>query len=159
MWMKIYHMIVRAIRKISAGLHYDISEKQVDNIMQFAKFGLVGAANTMIAYLTYVLVCMSGLNFHIGNIMGFITGTLNSFYWNNKYVFKTVEDEERVWWKALIKTFVSYGLSGLILTEVLLVFWIRAIGASEYIAPILNLFITIPLNFLLNKLWAFRKEK
>lgn len=159
MRMKIYYVAVRMIRKTTAMLHYDISEKQIDNVMQFAKFGIVGVSNTVIAYLTYVCVCMAGFNFHIGNIMGFITGTLNAFYWNNKYVFKVVENEKRIWWKALIRTFVSYGFSGLILTEVLLVFWIRVVGVSEYIAPIMNLFITIPLNFLLNKLWAFKKEK
>ena len=159
MWTKIHQVAVCMIRKGAVKLHYDISEKQIDSIIQFVKFGLVGVSNTFIAYFTYICVCMAGFNFHIGNIMGFITGTFNAFYWNNKYVFKIVEDEERVWWKALIKTFISYGFSGLILTEVLLVFWIRVIGVSKYIAPIMNLFITIPLNFLLNKLWAFKKEK
>ena len=127
--------------------------------MQFIKFGAVGVSNTFIAYLTYVLMCMMGFNFHMGNLAGFVTGTLNSFYWNNKYVFKIDENESRTWWKALAKTFVSYGFSGLVVTEILLIFWVNVIGVSSYVAPILNLFITVPLNFMLNKLWAFKKEK
>ena len=129
------------------------------SIMQFIKFGVVGVSNTFIAYFTYVLICMMGFNFHIGNLAGFVTATLNSFYWNNRYVFKIEENESRTWWKALAKTFVSYGFSGLVVTEILLIFWIDVIGVSSYVAPILNLFITVPLNFMLNKLWAFKKEK
>ena len=129
------------------------------SIMQFIKFGVVGVSNTFIAYFTYVLMCMMGFNFHIGNLAGFVIGVLNSFYWNNRYVFKIEENESRTWWKALAKTFVSYGFSGLVVTEILLIFWIDVIGVSSYVAPILNLFITVPLNFMLNKLWAFKKEK
>jgi putative flippase GtrA len=33
---------------------------------------------------------------------------------------------------------------------------VNYLNISEFIAPILNLIITIPLNFLLNKFWAFR---
>lgn len=127
--------------------------------MQFIKFGVVGVSNTFVSYFTYVLMCMMGFNFHIGNLAGFVIGVLNSFYWNNRYVFKIEENESRTWWKALAKTFVSYGFSGLVVTEILLIFWINVIGVSSYVAPILNLFITVPLNFMLNKLWAFKKEK
>lgn len=129
------------------------------SIMQFIKFGVVGVSNTFVSYFTYVLMCMMGFNFHIGNLAGFVIGVLNSFYWNNRYVFKIEENESRTWWKALAKTFVSYGFSGLVVTEILLIFWINVIGVSSYVAPILNLFITVPLNFMLNKLWAFKKEK
>ena len=129
------------------------------SIMQFIKFGVVGVSNTFVSYFTYVLMCMMGFNFHIGNLAGFVIGVLNSFYWNNRYVFKIEENESRTWWKALAKTFVSYGFSGLVVTEILLIFWIDVIGVSSYVAPILNLFITVPLNFMLNKLWAFKKEK
>ena len=29
------------------------------------------------------------------------------------------------------------------------------LGISQYLGPVINLLITIPLNFILNKLWAF----
>ena len=40
----------------------------------------------------------------------------------------------------------------------LLWFWIDACGVSEYVAPIINLLVTVPLNFLLNKFWAFKAK-
>ena len=30
---------------------------------------------------------------------------------------------------------------------------------SKYLAPLINLVVSIPVNFLMNKLWAFKGEK
>ena len=43
------------------------------------------------------------------------------------------------------------------LDSLLLVFWMEAIGIPEALAPVLNLCITIPLNFFINKYWTFRR--
>ena len=82
----------------------------------------------------------------------------NKYYWNNKYVFQSDQEEERVWWKVFFKTVASYAGTGLILNNILLVLWVEIIGLPEMLGPIINLFVTIPLNFLLNKYWAFRKK-
>ena len=39
--------------------------------------------------------------------------------------------------------------------------WLQSdiLGIPVYIATILNLIVTIPLNFLLNKFWVYRKKK
>ncbi len=159
MWLKINHIAVCVIKKLFTKLHYDISPQQIDNIIQLVKFGLVGVSNTLVAYFVYIFLCMVGFSYHISNMMGVIMSMFNAFYWNNRYVFKAGKGETRVWWKALVKTFVSYGLSSLILSEILLIFWIQVVETSQYIAPILSLFITIPLNFLMNKFWVFKKGK
>ena len=57
-----------------------------------------------------------------------------------------------------LKTFISYAGTGLILNNVLLILWIDILNLNTLVGPILNLFITIPLNFLLNKYWAFRMK-
>ena len=44
-----------------------------------------------------------------------------------------------------------------VLDSLLLVFWVEAIGIPEALAPVLNLCITIPLNFFINKYWTFRR--
>ena len=70
--------------------------------------------------------------------------------------------EKRVWWRSLVKTYMSYAFSGLILTNILLFLWNNILSLPEFVGPILNLIITTPINFLLNKLWAFKangKEK
>lgn len=124
-------------------------------IVQIIKFGIVGLSNTLVSYIVYLIILFLGVHYIVGNIMGFILSVLNSFYWNNKYVFKE-EQSNRVWWKALIKTYLSYGFTGIIISNIVLIVTVKLLNISTVIAPLFGLVITIPLNFLINKFWAFR---
>lgn len=130
----------------------------MDKIKQFIKFGIVGISNTIISYVVYVVLVKVQVNYLLASIAGFIVSVLNSYYWNNKYVFRKQEDEQRTWWKTLIKTFVSYAGTGLILSNILLVMWVEWIKVPEIIAPLINLLLTVPMNFVINKCWAFRSN-
>ncbi len=147
-------------------------------ILQFVKFGLVGVSNTVISWCVYALAIRLGAHYSLATLAGFIISVLNAFYWNNKYVF-SAEEGERVWWKALLRTYIAYGATGLVLNEILLYFWLDMLHVenmlgplykwflskgiqfksvdkmTEYIAPVFNYCITIPLNFILNKFWAY----
>ena len=136
-----------------------ISEDILERILQFVKFGIVGISNTLISYIIYVLLVAFGCYYLIASFIGFLISVMNAFYWNNKYVFKTAEGEKRTLWSSFIKTFISYAGTGLVLNNILLVIWIEGLKMHEMLGPIINLFITIPLNFLLNKFWAFRGKQ
>lgn len=124
----------------------------LSSFKQFIKFGLVGVSNTLISLGTYYLLYFLGVNYLIANTIGFIISVLNSYYWNNKYVFKKTQDGHI---KPLIKTFMSYG-STFLLSTILLFLMVNIFKVSEIIAPIVTLIITIPLNFIMNKFWAFK---
>jgi putative flippase GtrA len=62
-------------------------------------------------------------------------------------------------WQALAKTYVSYSFTGLFLNSILLILWVKVLGISEYIAPIINLLVSVPLNFIINKFWAFKTKE
>lgn len=152
-------------------------------LWQFIKFGLVGVSNTVVSYVTYS-ICYYAFhtNEHVGNIAGFIISVLNAYIWQSKFVFKESEGgEHRVWWQVLIKTYISYAFSGLFLTEVLLVLWLNVLHIEQYLGPIvewvagfglsmtakdaavslapfLNMVVTIPINFCINKFWAYRQK-
>lgn len=49
------------------------------------------------------------------SITGFIVSVFNSYYWNNRYVFREKKNESRTWRKVLLRTYVSYAGIGLIL--------------------------------------------
>jgi putative flippase GtrA len=127
-----------------------------DTITQFIKFGIVGFSNTVIAYIIYAVLVYLGLHYFFANLAAFIISVLNSFFWNNKYVFKNNEGSKRSIFKSLIKTYISYAFSGIIIGNLLLFFFIDVLHISKYIAPLLGLFISVPLNFVLNKRWAFK---
>ena len=132
----------------------------------FVKFGIVGVSNTLISYILYtaslIIIRKAGLSsahdYLIAQIISFVLSVAWSFYWNNKYVFTTKSGEQRSLFGALIKTYISYSFTGLFLSSVLLFFWIKIVGMNEFIAPILNLIISVPLNFLINKFWAFKTK-
>lgn len=127
-------------------------------IVQFIKFGFVGISNTVISYVIYLILVQIGINYLWANAIGFIISIVNAYYWNNKYVFK-VSDEKKGWrLQSFAKTFVSYAGTGLVLNNILLVLWIKVLGIDKVIGPILNLFVSTPINFILNKYWAFRRR-
>lgn len=126
--------------------------KFIPIIKQFIKFGLVGVSNTLISLGTYYLLYFCGVNYLIANTSGFIISVLNSYYWNNKYVFKKTQNGNL---KPLIKTFMSYGVTFLLSTALLFVM-VQCAKISEVVAPVITLVITIPINFIMNKFWAFK---
>jgi putative flippase GtrA len=126
--------------------------------VQFIKFGIVGVSNTLISYGIYSGLVYLKIQYLIASVAGFIISVLNSFFWNDRYVFKKNEGEVRSTWKSLLKTFTAYALTGLILNNVFLVVFIELFKINKYIAPLLGLLITVPLNFLINKFWSFREK-
>ena len=134
-------------------------------IVQFIKFGIVGAINTVLSY-AITNGCYYLLHWHeqICNAVAFVITVFISFMLNGKFVFKE-NKEERKFWKALLKVYASYSITGLFLTAILLYVEEQIFGIPHYIATLMNLVVTIPINFILNKFWAYndksknRKEK
>lgn len=134
--------------------------------VQFVKFGLVGVSNTLVYWVCYSLLVRFGCHYALANGIGFVISVLNSFLWNSLFVFrkddgkndeeKTDAGKKRSTAAALVKTFISYALTGLVLQTFLLHLLIDIAGISAYIAPLLCVCVTTPLNFLLNKFWTFR---
>lgn len=161
---KILRFFLSIIAKITGK---EITETMITNLMQFVKFCMVGVSNTIISYILYSasllifkrLAILQGVDYLVAQVIQYVLSVLWSFYWNNRFVFQLEEGEHRTLWKALIKTYVSYSFTGLFLNSVLLVLWIKVLHISEFIAPIINLFISIPLNFIINKIWAFKRDK
>ncbi|MCM1334058.1 MAG: GtrA family protein [Bacteroides sp.] len=158
------------------------------SVGQFIKFALVGVSNTVVNYLVYVILVSLGVYYLVANVFGFLISVLNAYFWGSHFVFKEDQTKEkRVWWKVLLKTYASYAV-GLVLSTLLLVLWVdlleigEAFGfvnlllkplhetfafipaemdarkRSEVIAPVLNMIVTVPINFIMNKFWAYRQK-
>ena len=136
-------------------------------IMQFIKFGIVGFSNTVIGYAIYVVTLyilralgmFANADIYIAQFVEFVLSVAWAFYWQNKVVFVGKQDQKGNYFRALVKTYCSYAITGLFLSEALLVLWVKYLGINEYFAPALNLIITIPLNFVIQKYWAFQDKK
>ena len=122
-----------------------------NSFIQFIKFGLVGISNTIVGFGVYYLLYYCGVHYLISNILSWLISVFNAFYWNNKYVFQAGSS----WWKTLVRTYISYGAS-LIISTMMMYVLVALIHISPVIAPVICLVVTIPMNFILNKFWAFK---
>lgn len=134
-------------------------------IRQFIKFGIIGLSNTALSYMLYLIFLYlfekNGVSpdydYLVSSVLTFYICTVWSFYWNNRFTFKREEGEQRNLWKAFVKTVISYSFTGLFLHNMLLYVFVEWFGISKTIVPLINLIVTVPLNFLMNKYWAFKK--
>jgi len=165
-WNLIEKIVYFVLLKGFKLLKKELTDEMLEAFMQFVKFGIIGLSNTVISYVIYVLSLFlfqkfnmfASIDYFIAQMFSFLLSVLWSFYWNNKLVFIVGEGQQRSIWKALLKTYVSYSFTGLFLNSALLFVWVQVFGISEYVAPIINLLVSVPLNFLINKFWAFKEE-
>lgn len=144
------------IKKIFAKLGVTNKEEFWKLFWQFFKFGLVGLSNTAVSMACYYVFLFIDPNLYmVGSIVGTVVSIANAFYWNDKYVFKDGQNDWKSKLKRLGKTYISYGGTS-ILSNVLLWIEVSFFAVNKSIAPIVNLIVTIPLNFIINKLWTFK---
>lgn len=163
-WNFIEIITKASLKLIFQVLNKELTDTTQDAFLQFIKFGIVGVSNTLISYVLYVLSLLmfqklnvfQQMDYLIAQVIAFVLSVLWSFYWNNKMVFQQKENKKRSLWKTLLKTYMAYSFTGLFLNSILLILWVDMLHISEFIAPMLNLLISVPLNFFINKLWAFR---
>ena len=143
-----------------------VSDRQAETAVQFVKFGIVGVSSTAVAYIVFVGALFAlqktgasgDASLLIAQAVSFVVSVYWSFFWNNRFVFKS-RTGSRSYMKSLAKAYASYSITGLFLSSALLLLWVNVLGVSEFLAPLLNLVVTVPINFLLNKFWTFKDEK
>ena len=121
----------------------------------------MGVSNTLLSLaVTYAVLWIFKSVFGISAIwslnvsttVGYVAGVCNSYFWNNKYVFKNKQEEGK---KAFAKMFICYGATYL-LSMLLMDIMVKYLHIPDTVAPVPRLIITVPLNFIANKLWAFK---
>lgn len=149
-------------------------------LFQFTKFAFVGVLNAIISWCVYAFCIRMGFHYIPATAVGFSVSMINATFWNRKVVFK---DDRQPWWKSFVKTYIAYSVTALFLNSLLLHLWIDVLQVgryfvtaykwllkrgirvesgrrlAEYIAPFFNYCITVPLNYVLNKFWAFGLPK
>lgn len=159
--------IAHAVLKVLYGIvGKELTDEAFEGWLQFIKFGLVGVLNTVFNYIIteggyFMLKGVIGndaLALQISQTVGFIITVFISFLINNALVFKKEEGKTRNPWKTLLKTYIAYSVTGVFLNNVLIYVEMNMLHMSPLIAPIINLIVDVPINFFLNKLWAYKTE-
>ena len=146
------------IDKIRASKHYP-------TLIQFIKFGVIGVSNTAVSYAVdmfgmYVLFKNADMSetakVVLVSAMAFLISTVHSYYWNNRFVFRSeTQPGGKEHLARYFRMAQCYALTGLVLAP-LMKLGLSALGIPYWAASLLTLAVTVPLNFILNKLWAFK---
>ncbi|MBQ3866090.1 MAG: GtrA family protein [Clostridia bacterium] len=165
---RLARIVLSAILK---PFHVTLSEKQWAGLMQFMRFAVIGVFNTAInlafSYVTLFITdragwdgtigSVGGFDRHLATLMGFLASCVNSYLFNSRYTFdaggkKTAGEHLR----AFVKVLISYSFANLLLGWALNVLW-GYVGMNRYLGLLLNVLISIPINFVMNKFWAYKK--
>lgn len=133
--------------------------KEKNILIQFIKFGIVGVINTILSYvITNGCYYAIGLHEQISNIIAFIITVPISFILNGKFTFEKKQNKKELT-KSLVKVYASYSITGLFLSAILLYIQEEIIGIPHYVATLVNLIVTVPCNFVLNKFWVYKNKE
>ena len=166
-WKIFERFVLFWLRLLCKIVKKELTHEQEQAFMQFVKFALVGVTNTLMAtginwgtlWILDEIGGFEGIDKYIGNTVAFILSVLWSYMLNSKLVFKEDESgEKRVWWKTLLKTYAAYAATGLGLSNLVSYVCVDILGISKYIAPLINLVLSVPINYILNKFWAFKQK-
>jgi len=136
-----------------------LNQNQQLALIQFIKFGLVGGLNTGISYgITNACFYLFGMNKDLSNFIAWVITVFISLMLNRRFVFVQSDSEKQPFWKSLIKVYAAYSVSFLFITF-LTALEEDVLGIPHYLAQLINIPISIPINFFLNKFWAYRSHK
>jgi putative flippase GtrA len=121
-------------------------------VAQFAKFGVVGLSNTIIAYAVFTLLeGVFGVWYVAASGIGFAIGAINGFLLNRNWTFRGHGEGS----SAALRWFVVQGC-GLLLDLVLIAGFVESVGMSKLVGQACATVIVTLITFFVNRRWTFR---
>ena len=148
---------------VFCGMLTDILERKGCSMVQILLFALVGFSSALVNLGVYNLVLWGlqtlglfpGMDFLIAQFCGFVISVAWAFWFNRRYVFRA---PGAPWKESLIKVYITYSITGIGLSWLLSLLWVRVFGIPKEVVTLLNDTLCFPVNFLLNKYWSFKKK-
>lgn len=121
-------------------------------------YGIFGVLTTLINIFSYYVFCdIFCVNYVISNIIAWILSVSFAFITNKIFVFNSRDFEIKNFIKEIISFFSSRIFTGL-LDMGILFFWVTILGIEDMIVKVFSNVIVIILNFVLSKLFVFKKS-
>lgn len=129
-----------------------------EKLLPLIRYLIIAFVDTVLSYSVYGILLFCGAHYLVGSVAGFTASTVSAFYLNTRFVFTPKGKKPEYTIRGLVKTFCSYGFTGVVTYNLLLMMWIEIFHIPKLIAPVLSSAINFPINFCLNKYWAFRRR-
>ena len=121
--------------------------------VQFLKFIALGVMNTAVSLIVIYVLMKIGLNYRLSNFIGYIAGLINSFIFNNVWVFKTKKNLIKEGLTFIIVFALCYGVQYL-----MLLLMVERYDINKYVSQFLSMGIYTFLNFILNRIFTFKNR-
>jgi putative flippase GtrA len=118
-------------------------------LRQFGRFLVVGAANTVVSFVTYRLLLAIGTPYVVAAPIAFGAGAVNGYVFNRRWTFGA-RDTTRA--RVL---YVVVQVGGALATTLLTMFFVRVAGLGEVAAFLVTIPPVTVGMFLANRIWTF----
>ncbi len=123
------------------------------NWLQLVRFGIVGGSGFVVNLVVYAICTQAiGIDYRAASVLAWLVAVLNNFLLNRHWTFDAAAGSAR--FQAIrffVVSLVAEGFSLLLLTVL-----VESAGMSKVPAQAVAVALSMPLNFLGNKLWSFR---
>lgn len=123
------------------------------NWVQLAKFSTVGATGYAVNLAVYATLVHAGLHYNVAAACSFLVAVTNNYTWNRIWTFRG--QRGHIAYQGL--RFLIVSLCALGANEILLTTLV-ALGVGKIVAQAIAVVLVMPINFVGNKLWSFRRR-
>jgi putative flippase GtrA len=126
------------------------------NWLQLVRFGVVGGVGFLVNLAVYaLLVHVVGLQYLLASVPAWLVAVANNFVLNRRWTFDAQHD--RAQYQAV--RFLLVSLAAEAVSLLLLRLFVHDGGLPKVPSQALAVALSMPLNFLGNKLWSFRSPR
>ena len=117
-------------------------------------YGIIGSFTSTLDFLVFTaLTQLVGINYLVANCISVLVGITTSFYLNRTYNFKVSDKTAQ-----RFGIFLTVGLTGLLMSNVILWVGIEKLHGNETITKLASIVLVVFFQFLFNKFITFRKS-
>ena len=123
---------------------------------------IVGVLTTVVSIVTYFLFSLildieNNILFILANVLSWICAVIFAYITNKKFVFNTTTSNKKEEIK-VFSMFVSSRITTLLIELAFMFITVKVILINDKIAKVIAQFIVIVLNYILSKLFVFKKK-
>ena len=123
---------------------------------------IVGVLTTVVSIVTYFLFSLildieNNILFILANVLSWICAVIFAYITNKKFVFNTTTSNKKEEIK-VFSMFVSSRITTLLIELAFMFITVKVILINDKIAKVIAQFIVIILNYILSKLFVFKKK-
>ena len=122
------------------------------NWVQLAKFCAVGAFGYCINLVVYAALLDAGAHYLLAATVSFLVAVTSNYTWNRLWTFRDRRAGLAVQGMRFFVVSVATWTMNLVVLHLLITF-----GAGKLVAQAIAIAVAMPLNFVGNKLWSFRR--